>query len=144
MVRMYREEFYIGLLQGMPDPYDNDTYFHGFRDKAMDLFGWIGKQGSVVLPFKVRHSPSHEWLPFQRKIGPKGQDGYRGDPEQFPYIVSAGLFESAPTTGDTEINEGSALNQIRFQHDAHVVLEDEPLAWLRQIKWDDLAYDYTN
>ena len=144
MVQMIRKSFYRCLIEGTPDTCDNDRYFHQFKAEAREGFGWLGRQGLAVLPFRIRQLPSQEWIPLQRKIGPEGQDGFIGDPELFPAIVSAALFESEPTTGDTEKNEGSALTVIWFQHNALVVLEDEPLAWLRQLKWDNLAYDFTN
>jgi len=143
LVEMYRQEIYLGVLEGTPDTWDNDQRIHRLSAKGRELFGeYTGKPGMHILPFRVKQPPDLEWLPRQRAIGPVSYDAELGETEWLPEIASIGIFQSTPTKRDTGSSVSSVLSVIWFQHDPFIVLEEEPLCWLRQIKWDDLAEDF--
>ena len=132
----------MGVLAGTPDTWDNDQRIHRLSAKGRELFGeYTGRPGMHLLPFRVKQPPDLEWLPLQREIGPKSMDAEIGETEWLPEIASIGVFQSTPTKGERK-SDGSILSVIWLQHDPFVVLEEEPLEWLRQIKWDELAEDY--
>ena len=143
LVQMYRQEIYLGVLEGTPDTWDNDQRIHRLIAKGRELFGDTnGKPGMHILPFRVKQPPALEWLPRLRAVGRVSMDAEIGEIEWLPEIASIGLFRSTPTKGDAGSNVGSVLSVVWFQHDPFVVLEEEPLEWWRQIKWDELAEDY--
>lgn len=143
LVQFYRQEIYLGVLEGLPDTWDNDHRILQLRAKGIELFGkWTGRPGMHLLPFRVKQPPNLEWLPLQREISPISSEAMYGDTEWLPEIASIGVFESTPTKGDTESSVGSILSVIWFQHDPFVVLEEEPLERLRQIDWDGLADNF--
>ena len=145
LIRLFREDTYLGLHEGYPNSLFNDRRILDMEAQGKRI---VCNSTPVILPFQVKRWPDNLWVPFQREIDSTRalSDNHeifahtRESREILPSVISFGLFDSAPIKDDPENGDWSELAAIWLQNDPNLVIAEEPLELLRRVKWDEMAF----
>ena len=144
LVSLFREDTYVGLHEGYPNALFNDRRIAHLEARGKKV---VWNSTPVLLPFRVKRWPNNLWVPYQREFDSTRalSDDHeifaltRESREILPSVISFGLFDSAPIKDDPENGDWSELAAIWLQNDPFLVIAEEPLQHLRQVKWDEFA-----
>ena len=140
LVQMYREETYLGLIQGTPDSWDNDQTIHDLAKRSREkMYTHWGKGGLHLLPIDVLRPPDWDWEPLGRELAPESNEGQLGDVELLPATASVATFVSEPVKDDPYQGHHSILTIMWFQRSSLVTFEDKMMEHLRNVSWNELA-----
>lgn len=137
LTHLYREETYLGLIEGVPSRSMNEGILQGIGRKGLGLFGhFTGQATPLLLPVMVQLFPAKTWIPRAARTHDDAKSSQR---EIMPGVASVALFSSAPLQQDPEDGDASFLAVQWFQHNPHCLMEEEPQRHLHQVKWEEVA-----